>query len=434
VRLSVIGTGYLGATHAACLAELGHDVVGFDVDETKIALLERGESPFHEPDLPQLLRRGEASGHLRFTCEEREISEVDAHFICVGTPQSRDSYAVDLGAVAAATECLGRVLQPSSVVIGKSTVPVGTAANLRRRLEQAVGRQVAVAWNPEFLREGCAVEDSLRPERIVLGVEDDQTYERILDVYAPLAAAGIPIIRTDLATAELAKVSANTMLAARLSVVNVLAEVCAAAGGDIDGLTAVLGSDSRIGEQYLKPGVGYGGSCLPKDVRGLVAQANELGLADSAALLAQVDAVNVRRREHLVDAAVGSLGDDGHRVAVLGAAFKKDSDDIRDSPALAVAVELHRRGFEVAVYDPQAGGKVRHSLPELESSPSVAEACRHADLVMVLTDWDEFAEIDPMALQLVVRRTSVIDGRLLLDAEKWRAAGWMVHRAGWSRR
>lgn len=433
MKISVIGTGYLGATHAACLAEIGHDVVGLDVDPAKVELLAAGRVPFHEPGLAQLVRTHVASGRLVFTTDESQLADADVHFICVGTPQAAGSLAVDLTAVDAAVDVIARAASPDSLVVGKSTVPAGTATCLRRRLIAAWDRPVSVCWNPEFLREGRAVQDSLRPDRLVLGVEHDAAYERLLDVYAPLCNAGVPVIRTDLATAELAKVSANVMLAARVSVINVLAEVCEAAGGDVEALAAVLRADHRIGSAYLRPGIGFGGSCLPKDVRGFVAQACELGVGDSAALLGEVDSVNMRQRAQVVDAALVALGDDTHRrVAVLGAAFKKDSDDLRDSPAVDTALTLHRQGADVVVHDPRALGALALRHPELATEADVLRACTDADVVMVLTDWDEYADLDPVALAEVVRRPQVVDGRLVLHRDKWRAAGWNVHHAGWA--
>jgi UDPglucose 6-dehydrogenase len=431
MKISVIGTGYLGATHAACLAEMGHDVVGIDVDADKIGRLAVGDLPFHEPGLPELMRRGLDEGRLRFTTEEQEIRDAAVHFICVGTPQSADSEAADLSAVDAAVECVARVVQPDATVIGKSTVPVGTAARIRERLREATGQEIALAWNPEFLREGCAVEDSLRPERIVVGVDDDTTYEGVLDVYSRLVAAGTPLIRTDLPTAELAKVACNAMLAARLSAVNVLAEICDVAGGDTEDLIRILGSDSRIGAAYLRPGVGYGGSCLPKDVRGLVARAGELGLGASAALFHEADTVNLHRREQLVRSAVDALDDGDSRVTVLGAAFKKDSDDIRDSPAMAVALELDARGLDVRIHDPEANDVVRRTYPQLTVVDDAEAACAGSDLVMLLTDWDEFATLDPVALRAAMRRPRLVDARMALDTDKWAAAGWSLHGAGW---
>jgi UDPglucose 6-dehydrogenase len=434
VLISVIGTGYLGATHAACLAACGHEVVGIDVDAAKVARLAAGSAPFHEPGLDDLIRRGVGSGALRFDTDTRCVASADAHFLCVGTPQSAGSQAADLSALDAAVAALTPHLRRPSLVVGKSTVPVGTARRLADRVVSAApaGERVALAWNPEFLREGHAVEDSLRPDRLVFGVADDACDQVLRDIYAPMLARGVPVVRTDLETAELAKVSANVMLAARISLVNVLAEVCEAADADVEDLTRILGLDPRIGSRFLTPGIGYGGGCLPKDTRAFVARAEELGVDGSAALLREVDAVNMRQRSRAVDRAVRLLGGTvaGRRVGVLGAAFKADSDDVRESPALDVAARLRTLGAEVRLYDPRAAGNARRAQPDLQTVGSVEQACAAAELVLVLTDWDEFRGIDPVALAGVVRRPTVLDGRLALDADKWRAAGWDVHALG----
>jgi UDPglucose 6-dehydrogenase len=433
VDVSVVGTGYLGATHAVCLASWGHTVVGVDVDPERVAGLTAGEPPFREPGFRRLLREGLASGRLSFRGDLAAVADAGVHFLCVGTPQARDGGAADLGALHEVVETLAPYLRRPSVVVGRSTVPVGTAARvgaLLRGLAPA-GDHVRLAWNPEFLREGHAVADSLHPDRLVLGVEDDDAYETLLQVYAPLVAAGTRVVRTDLPTAELAKASANVMLAARISLVNVLAEVCERAGADIGDLIAILGSDPRIGDRFLTPGVGYGGGCLPKDLRAFVARADELGLAGSTGLLTAVDAANLRQRSRVVDLAREVVGDVRNRhIAVLGAAFKAGSDDIRDSPALDVTLRLEALGALVHVHDPWAGENVRRAHPHLDVASTVEEACAGADLVLLLTDWDEYRSLDPVALATTVRTPRVIDGRLALDPDKWRAAGWRMLALG----
>jgi len=434
VRISVLGTGYLGATHAACLAACGHSVVGYDTDDAKVARLASGAAPFHEPDLDPLLREGVASGSLTFTSDIGAVRDAQVHFVCVGTPQLAGSHAADLSAMHAAFDALAPLLDRPCLVVGKSTVPVGTARGLAERLRRLApaGDAVSVAWNPEFLREGHAVQDSLRPDRLVLGVESDEDDQLLRDVYASVVAAGVPVVRTDLATAELAKVSANVMLAARVSLVNLLAEVCEAADADVADLIRILGLDDRIGSQFLTPGVGYGGGCLPKDTRAFAVRAEELGVGPPAAVLREVDAINMRQRARTIDLAAAMVGGSvaGARVGVLGAAFKAGSDDVRDSPAVDVAATLQARGATVRVYDPKATENVRRCRPELTPVDSVEEACRNADVVLVLTDWAEFAGLDPVALLDVVAHPRVIDGRLTIDADKWRAAGWDVHALG----
>jgi UDPglucose 6-dehydrogenase len=434
VHISVIGTGYLGATHAACLAASGHQVVGVDSDPAKVARLAAGSVPFHEPGLADLLHRGVASGRLTFDTDVAAAADAEVHFLCVGTPQRAGSHAADLSALDAAVTALAPLLRRPALVVGKSTVPVGTARRLGERLRTQApdGDRVRIAWNPEFLREGHAVEDSLHPDRLVLGVEDDESDQVLRDVYARMINDGVPVVRTDLETAELAKVSANVMLATRISLVNLLAEVCEAADADVGDLTTILGLDDRIGHRFLDPGVGFGGGCLPKDLRAFVARAQELGVGGPAGLLREVDAINMRQRARTIDLAVRLLGGGvaGRRVAVLGAAFKAGSDDVRDSPALDVAATLQARGAEVHVFDPQAGARVRAEQPLLHSADSIERACRDAEIVLVLTDWEEFRGIDPVALAGQVREPRVVDGRLVLDPDKWRAAGWDFHALG----
>jgi UDPglucose 6-dehydrogenase len=434
VRISVLGTGYLGATHAACLAACGHDVVGIDSSPEQVAGLSTGSSPFHEPGLDTLLQAGVGRGGLVFDTDYARVRDCDVHFLCVGTPQRPGSHAADLSALWSALDSLGPLLEEPCLVVGKSTVPVGTAVQVRDRLRQAApaGDEVEVAWNPEFLREGHAVEDSLRPDRLVFGVESDHADQLLRDVYAPMLARGVAAVRTDLATAELAKVSANVMLAARISLVNLLAEVCETVDADVGDLTDILGRDARIGSLFLTPGVGFGGGCLPKDTRAFAARAEELGVGDPAALLREVDTINMRQRARTVNLAVDMVGGhaSGSTVAVLGAAFKADSDDIRDSPALDVATTLHARGADVRIYDPRANANAHKARPQLSVAAGVEQACADADITLVLTDWDEFRAIDPVALEPVVRHPRVIDGRLVLDPDKWRAAGWDFHALG----
>ena len=433
MRISVVGTGYLGATHAAALASWGHEVVGIDVDRRRVERLARGVAPFHEPGFAGLLCEGVLSGRLTFSTDAAAAARADVHFLCVGTPQVDGGTGADLAALWGAVEALAPRLRPGALVVGKSTVPVGTAALVQERLDTLRGGRpdLEVAWNPEFLREGHAVEDSLRPDRLVLGVSSDAAEALLREVYAPAVRDGVPVVRTDLQTAELAKASANVMLASRISVVNVLAEVCEAASADIERLTEILGLDPRIGPRYLSPGIGFGGGCLPKDLRAFAARAAELGVDAAAGLLQAVDEVNAHQRQRTVDLATSLLDGRarGRRVAALGAAFKADSDDVRDSPALAVSTALARLGAQVRVYDPEAGRHVGR-CPGLEATDSVESACAGAELTLVLTEWAEFGDLDPAALGKVVARRTVIDGRLVLDPGRWTVAGWRVHALG----
>jgi UDPglucose 6-dehydrogenase len=434
MRVSVLGTGYLGATHAACLAAWGHDVLGVDTDEDRARCLAGGAAPFHEPALDPLLRDGVASGRLRFGTRLADVTEAEVHFLCVGTPQQAGSDAADLAALWSLVHALAPLLDRPCVVVGKSTVPVGTAARLRDHLHQhaPAGQDVRLAWNPEFLREGHAVEDTMRPDRLVLGVEDGSAFRTLTRVFAEPVAAGVPVVRTDLETAELAKASANVMLAARISLMNLLAEVCERGNADIADLREILRLDPRIGP-LPTPGLGYGGGCLPKDSRAFAARAAELGLEDPIELLHAIDATNQHQRERTVALARQLAGDPHGRVAVLGAAFKGGSDDLRDSPALDVALRLQRLGTSVRVHDPQALQNVRRQHPTLPVASTVEDAVADADLVLVLTEWPEFADLDPVWLAGLVRQQRVLDARLLLDPEKWRAAGWDFHALGRAR-
>lgn len=427
VKLSVIGTGYLGATHAAAMAAIGHDVVGVDVDPARIDSLRRGIVPFHEPGLPELLEEQVALGRLRFTTDPAEAAEADAHFLCVGTPQRRGEYAADLSFLDAAVDALTPHLRAGSLVVGKSTVPVGTAVRLAHRVEE---READLVWNPEFLREGYAVQDTLHPDRIVIGSLAERAHKTLLDIYAPLVAEGVPVIATDLATAELVKVAANSFLATKISFINAMAEICEAADADVTSLATAIGHDGRIGHAFLRPGLGFGGGCLPKDIHAFMARAGELGVDHALRFLAEVDAINRRRRERAVDLARemcgGSLA--GKRVAALGAAFKPGSDDIRESPALDVALAVQREGAAVCVYDPHAMENARRACPTLGFAPSALEAARGADVVLHLTEWDEFAALDPATLGEVVSERRIVDGRNTLDPERWSREGW-AHRA-----
>ncbi len=428
----MLGTGYLGATHAAGMAELGHDVLGVDVDAAKIAALSEGRAPFHEPGLNELLATHVASGRLRFSTSLAEAAEfADLHFLCVGTPQRADSEAADLTAVDQVVASLAEHLQRPTFVIGKSTVPVGTADHLASVLASATAG-VEVAWNPEFLREGFAVQDTLKPDRLVFGVESAAAESALREVYAPLLAAGVPLVVADRRTAELVKVAANAFLATKISFINAMAEVCESAGADVTVLAEALSHDARIGGRFLRPGLGFGGGCLPKDIRAFRARAAELGVAEAVGFLGEVDGINQRRRQRMVDLAVEAL--DGHvagrRIGVLGAAFKPNSDDIRDSPALDVATRLTDMGAAVSVYDPAAIPNARLKYPHLTYAESLSAAVAEADLVLLLTEWAEFTEMDPTKVAGLVHQPHILDGRNALDPEQWRAAGWTYRALG----
>ncbi|EXG79971.1 UDP-glucose dehydrogenase family protein [Cryptosporangium arvum] len=426
MRLTVIGTGYLGAVHAACMAEIGHDVLGVDVDEAKIAALAEGRAPFFEPGFPEVLKRNLENGRLRFGTSLAEAGAFgDVHFVCVGTPQRPGSHAADLRYVDAVVGGLAPHLRPGALVVGKSTVPVGTAA----RLADSVP---ALAWNPEFLREGFAVEDTLRPDRLVVGVTSAADEDVLRAVYAPILAAGTPWVSTDPATAELVKVAANSFLATKISFINAMAEICEAAGADVTTLAGAIGYDARIGDRFLRAGVGFGGGCLPKDIRAFRHRAAELGLADSVRFLHEVDEINGRRRTRAVDLARELVGGSfaGTSVTVLGATFKPDSDDIRDSPALAVANAIRAEGAQVTVHDPQGIDNARAVYPDLDYSPKAQKACEGAHVVVLATEWAEYRELDPAAVREVVAAPALVDARNALDLPAWQEAGWDVRALG----
>jgi UDPglucose 6-dehydrogenase len=434
LRLSVLGTGYLGATHAACMAELGFEVIGMDVDEAKVAMLADGRTPFYEPDLEPLLRKSLESGRLRFTTSYAEAATADVHFLCVGTPQRKGEYAADMRYVDGVVDGLAPHLDRPTLVVGKSTVPVGTAARLQQRLAvlAPAGEAAELAWNPEFLREGFAVEDTIKPDRLVVGTASDRAEALLREVYANAIAAGVPFLVTDYATAELVKVSANAFLATKISFINAMAELCEATGADVTQLADALGYDERIGRKFLNAGLGFGGGCLPKDIRAFMARAGELGVDQALTFLKEVDAINMRRRSHVVDRARDALGGSflGTRVGVLGATFKPNSDDVRDSPALNVAGQIQLQGAQVTVYDPRGIDTARALFPTLGYADSAVAACEGADLVLHLTEWQEFREMDPAVLSDVVAEKKIIDARNALDPARWRAAGWTYGSLG----
>jgi UDPglucose 6-dehydrogenase len=434
-RMTVIGCGYLGAVHAACMAQLGHDVLGIDVDAAKIAKLKDGIPPFYEPGFPEVLAEQLAGGRLRFSSDMADAKGHQVHFVCVGTPQKRNEYAADMAYVDAATTALLPHLSPGDLVVGKSTVPVGTAARLSG-LVRAAEPQALLAWNPEFLREGFAVQDTLHPDRIVYGLPEGPAGDRaraLLDeVYATPLAADTPLVVTDYPTAELVKAAANSFLATKISFINAMAEVCEASGADVTQLADAIGHDTRIGRRFLNAGLGFGGGCLPKDIRAFMARAGELGADQALAFLREIDSINLRRRVRMVDLAREELGGSivGRRIAVLGLAFKPNSDDIRDSPALNVAAQMRLQGASVVVTDPEAVANAQRAWPDLAYADSPFDAAKDADLVMVLTEWDEYRNLDPAELGKVVADRRILDGRNALDRDAWRAAGWAYRALG----
>ena len=435
MRVSVIGCGYLGAVHAAAMADLGHEVIAVDVDAEKVAALNTGTPPFFEPGLPEILSSSLASGRLRFTTDIAEVAGCELHFIAVGTPQSDDSGAADIRFVDAAVDALLPNLGPEDVVVGKSTVPVGTAQRLAEKLLSA-GSSATLVWNPEFLREGFAVKDTLSPDRLVFGVADgvgqDRALAAVREVYAATIAAGTPVVETDLATAELVKTAANAFLATKISFINAMSEIAEATGANVTELADAIGYDTRIGRRFLNAGVGFGGGCLPKDIRAFSARAEELGLGSSVAFLGEVDAINLRQRQRVIDRVISDGGGDpvDLKVAVLGLAFKPQSDDVRDSPALDVARGLAEAGALVTAYDPEAMGPAQKRFPELKVASTLQQALLDADIAVLVTEWPEFVQLDPRTAGDLMAHKRIVDARNVLDPAAWRAAGFHYSSLG----
>ena len=431
LKLSVIGTGYLGATHAACMASLGFEVIGYDTDTSKIDLLSKAKVPFYEPDLEELLAAQIKSGRLTFTKNINDLATADVHFICVGTPQVKGGNAADLSYVNSALEGIAKIVKPGGLVVGKSTVPVGTASKLRDRLI-ALNPKADLAWNPEFLREGFAVEDTLKPNRLVVGVVSDEAEKILKEVYAANLKENIPWVRADLPTAELVKVAANSFLATKISFINAMAEVCEASGGDITVLAKAIGYDPRIGSRFLQAGIGFGGGCLPKDIRAFMARAEELGAKQAVEFLKEIDAINLRARQRIIELVRKDLSNDltGKKIAVLGAAFKPDSDDVRDSPALDISAQIQAAGAIVTVHDPKAIANAQKRFPGLNYAQEINETLKDAELVLHLTEWKIYREINPAQIKSLVKSAIIIDGRNALDREAWRAAGWKFRALG----
>ena len=431
LKLSVIGTGYLGATHAACMASLGFDVIGFDTETSKIDLLSKGKVPFYEPDLEDLLAEQIKSGRLTFTNNINDLANADVHFICVGTPQVKGGNAADLTYVDSALEAIAKIVKPGGLVVGKSTVPVGTATRLRNRLLE-LNPKADLAWNPEFLREGFAVEDTLRPNRLVVGVVNDLAEKILKEVYASNLKENTPWVRADLPTAELVKVAANSFLATKISFINAMAEICEAAGGDVTVLAKAIGYDPRIGSRFLQAGIGFGGGCLPKDIRAFMARAEELGAKQAVEFLKEIDAINLRARQRIIELVRKDLSENlqGKKVAILGAAFKPDSDDVRDSPALDIAAQIQAAGAVVIVHDPKAIANAQKRFPALKFAENINSTLKDAEIVLHLTEWKIYREINPVEVKSLVKSAIMIDGRNALDRELWQSAGWKFRALG----
>jgi UDPglucose 6-dehydrogenase len=413
------------------MASLGFEVIGFDTEASKIDLLSKGKVPFYEPELEELLSDQIKSGRLTFTNNVADLADADVHFICVGTPQIKNGNAADLTYVNSALESIAKHVKPGGLVVGKSTVPVGTATKLRNRLLE-LNPKADLAWNPEFLREGFAVEDTLRPNRLVVGVVNDSAEQMLMEVYATNLKEKTPWVRADLPTAELVKVAANSFLATKISFINAMAEICEAAGGDVTVLAKAIGYDPRIGSRFLQAGIGFGGGCLPKDIRAFMARAEELGASQAVEFLKEIDAINLRARQRIIELVRKDLSDDlqGKKVAILGAAFKPDSDDVRDSPALDIAAQIQAAGAIVTVHDPKAIANAQKRFPALNFADDVNTTLKDAEIVLHLTEWKIYREIDPVKVKSIVKNPIVIDGRNALDRELWQSAGWKFRALG----
>ena len=432
MKITVIGLGYLGATHAIAMAELGHEVIGIEANPQRLSDLQNGVVPFFEPGLDEALQKVLAKGNIVFQAEHTETSlDADLHFLCVGTPQLEGSYAANTAYLEDACKALAPYLREDAVVAGKSTVPVGTSARLTALLAEHTGFAPHLAWNPEFLREGTALEDSLRPDRIVIGVADERSEELLRKVYSSITDLGTPFLVTDIPTAELVKVAANSFLATKISFINAMAEIAEVSGADAVALAEAIGYDERIGNKFLRTGIGFGGGCLPKDIRAFMARAEELGVGPAVSFLDDIDAINKRRRERVVELLQRELGSiAGKKVLVLGAAFKPNSDDLRDSPAIGVAKLIKAAGADVVVHDPISLHHVSAQHPELGTEQELDAAAAGAHAIVLATEWNDYKQIDPKLLGGVVANRLLIEGRNSLDVAKWQAADWRVIALG----
>ena len=427
----MIGLGYLGATHALAMAQLGHQVTGIDTDTAKVDSLNAGRAWFHEPGMQDALAESLSDGSVEFQSGFDLTTRPEVTFICVGTPQSAASGSVDTSFVMSAGRSLARLITADEVVVGKSTVPVGTAALLRGQMSEIAGFPIHLAWNPEFLREGTALRDSLNPDRIVIGSWDECSTQKLKEVYKPILDLGTPLVEVDVPTAELVKVAANAFLATKVSFINAMAEIAEASGADAVELARAIGYDDRIGNKFLRAGIGFGGGCLPKDIRGFVARADELGAGDAVSFLKDVDAINQRRREKVVELSRQELGElTSKKVLVLGLSFKPDSDDMRDSPALDIALRLAEAGAQVTVHDPVALRALGDKHEELIREQELTLAAKDQDLVILGTEWAEYKSMNPAEFGKLVANKLIIDGRNVLDVEAWQAAGWRLIALG----
>ena len=411
------------------MASLGHEVVVVDVDSAKIAQLAVGKVPFFEPGLTELFSSVRETNRLTFSSDISAISQCEINFLCIGTPQTTDGLAADLSALQSAFSSVLAAAKSGSVIVGKSTVPVGTAERFNDEI-RASKRSLTLNWNPEFLREGHALADTLEPNRIVIGAHQPSDATLLADFYKSVSP-NAPQFITNFPTAELVKVAANAFLATKISFINAMSEVADTTGADVALLADAIGIDDRIGRKFLGAGIGFGGGCLPKDIRAFLARADELGLGDSLHFLREFDLINQRARTRAVALALRELGNPhGKKVAVLGAAFKPDSDDVRDSPALEIAEMLSTLGANVLVTDPRALENAKLKIPDLNYSESIHETVQDADLIMHLTEWSDYRALDPIEIKKLVKTATIFDGRNALDVIRWQSAGWKLLALG----
>lgn len=410
------------------MASIGHQVFAYDIEPKRISQLNQGILPFYEPDLEDLLNTVLRSGNLKFTSDIAEaIGSSDVHFLCVGTPQSESSGAADLSQVRTAIHEITPHLKQNSVVVGKSTVPVGTAEWVLDYFKSNSNNEIHLVWNPEFLREGFAVQDTLHPDRIVLGSKNGAGTNAVLEIYQAMISYGTPVIHSNFSTAELVKVAANAFLATKISFINAFSDLCDKVGGDVTVLADAIGYDSRIGRKFLNAGIGFGGGCLPKDIRALQASAGEFDLFDSFNFLSEVDKINQSRKNKIIELAELNLGHlKGKKITILGASFKPNSDDVRDSPAIEIAKLLLKSGAEVVIHDPVSLDALKLKYPFLVSANDVKTALADSDLTLHLTEWSDYRNLNPRELAPLVHSRIIIDGRNVLDGEIWKDAGWKI--------
>ncbi|MGE0449852.1 MAG: UDP-glucose/GDP-mannose dehydrogenase family protein [Vicinamibacterales bacterium] len=430
MKIAVVGTGYVGLVAGACLAENGNDVMCVDNVEAKIAMLEAGGMPIYEPGLEELVRRNYAESRLTFTTDlAAAVKASEIVFIAVGTPQGEDGSA-DLQHVLSVARGIGRALEKYTVVVDKSTVPVGTAKKVREAIAAETSAPFSVVSNPEFLKQGAAIDDFMKPDRVVIGCDDERSGQLMRDLYAPFTRTGAPIMVMDTASAELCKYAANAILATRISFMNEIANVCERVGADVDAVRLAIGSDRRIGTSFLFPGVGYGGSCFPKDVKALIRSASDVGY--DFEILHAVEAVNVRQKSRLVEKMQAHFGDlKGRTIALWGLAFKPRTDDMREAPAITIVNRLLEMGAAVRAYDPEAIDTARRLFDDrITFCEHSYETLSGADALAVVTEWNEFREPDFQKMKHLLRSPVVFDGRNIYSPEQMKGLGFTYFSIG----